>query len=58
MNLAFQFNIVEFNIKVNRVYALNELFYCVFHDVRLSLGYNTMLELNLHVNNIVTTYTF
>ena len=58
MNLAVQFNNVEFYIKVNRVYALNELFYCFFHDVRISLGYNTMLELNLHVNNMVTICTF
>ena len=50
MNLAFQFNNVECYIKVNRVYALNELFHCFFHDdVRLSLGYNTMLEFILHV---------
>ena len=58
MNLAFQFNNVEFYIKVNRVYALNELFYCFFHDVRISLGYNSMLELNLLVNNMVTICTF
>ena len=55
MNLAFQFNNVEFYIKVNRVYALNDLFYCFFHDdVRLSLGYNTMLEFILHVVTICT----
>ena len=59
MNLAFQFNNVEFYIKVNRVYALNELFHCFFHDdVRLSLGYNTKLEFILHVNNMVTICTF
>ena len=58
MNLAFQFNNVECYIKVNRVYALNELFHCFIHDdVRLSLGY-TMLEFILHVNNMVTTSTF
>lgn len=58
MNLAFQFNKVQFYIKVNRLYALNELFHCFFHDdVRLSLGYNTILEFILHVTDVVTICT-
>ena len=36
----------------------NELFHCFFHDdVRLSLGYNTILEFILHVTNVVTICT-